>query len=124
MTTVLVIDDAPMLLEEMSELLSFEGYDVLQASNGTVGLQLAREHRPDIILCDMLMPGIDGYEVLRIVRQEADLAHTSFIFSTAMAGEADRQRGLELGANGYLTKPFAAEDLFAIVAAQVGKIGH
>ncbi|CCH52591.1 Protein pilH [Fibrisoma limi BUZ 3] len=106
MKTILVIEDTPQMRENIVEILELAPYRVVEASNGKEGVELARSVRPDLILCDIMMPDLDGYGVLHILSKDPQMAHTPFIFLTAKAEAADFRYGMNLGADDYLTKPF------------------
>ncbi len=111
MTTLLVIEDSPTLLEELVDTLGFEGFDVLAADNGADGVRLAFEHLPSLIISDIMMPKMDGYEVLRTIRSAEETSGIPVIFLTARAGAEDIQKAVALGVNAYLTKPYRQEEL-------------
>jgi CheY-like chemotaxis protein len=111
MTTILVIEDEPDVRENLQEILELEDFNVLTAENGRIGLQLAIEQQPNLIICDVMMPELDGYGVITSLRQNPVTAGTPFIFLSAKATDEDRQKGLQLGANEYLTKPFTPKDI-------------
>ncbi len=113
--TILVIDDEKDLIELVRYNLEKEGFDVIGAPDGKAGLEVAREHRPDLILLDLMMPGMDGLEVCRRLREDARTAGIPVILLTAKATEADRVVGLEMGADDYVTKPFSPRELVARV---------
>jgi DNA-binding response OmpR family regulator len=115
--TVLVIDDERDLIELVSYNLEREGFDVLAASDGRAGLQLAREHQPDVIVLDVMMPGIDGLEVCRQLRNDSRTSRVPIIMLTARAAETDRIVGLEIGADDYMAKPFSPRELVARIKA-------
>jgi diguanylate cyclase len=121
MTKILIIEDMESLREETIEALSYEGFDVIGAENGAVGVKLALEHLPNLIICDVMMPELDGYETLTTLRQESSTATIPFIFLTAKADKADMRQGMELGADDYLTKPFTIEELLSAIAARLKK---
>ncbi len=121
MTTILVIEDMEALREEIAEILSFEGYEILTAPNGLVGVALAEKHQPDLILCDIAMPELDGYGTLNALRANPQTATIPFIFLTAKVSKADMRQGMELGADDYLTKPFTAQELLAAIDARLKK---
>jgi CheY-like chemotaxis protein len=106
MKSILVIEDNPEMRANITEILELAPYQVVQAANGKQGVSLARQARPDLILCDIMMPELDGYGVLHIVSKDPDLAGLPFIFLTAKAESADFRFGMNLGADDYLTKPF------------------
>ncbi len=112
--TVLIVEDDPETVELVSLYLRRDGYHVLSASDGLEGLRLAREARPDLVILDLMLPGLDGMQVGRILREEADVP---IIMLTARVDEKDRLAGLELGADDYVTKPFSPRELAARVKA-------
>jgi two-component system response regulator MprA len=111
---ILVVDDDPMVATTVQRVLRPEGYDVDVALGGAQALEQARAHRPDLVVLDLLMPGIDGLEVCRRLRANGDLP---ILMLTARSGTADRVRGLDTGADDYLVKPFAYAELLARVRA-------
>jgi signal transduction histidine kinase len=111
MVTILIIEDEQSLLESVAELLALQGYEVLQANNGRKGIETAFQQQPDLIVCDIAMPEMDGYEVLRHLRASEQAADTPFIFLTARAERSHMRQGMELGADDYLTKPFTNDEL-------------
>jgi len=118
---ILVIEDAHALRKDILEMLSFEGFDVRGAENGLLGVQTAREYHPDLIVCDIMMPELDGYGVLTELQKDASEATIPFVFLTARTDKGDMRQGMELGANDYLTKPFTANELINTVRAQLNK---
>jgi signal transduction histidine kinase len=121
MTRVLVIEDEPQILENTMEILEMEGFEAIGADNGTKGIELARKHYPDLIICDIMMPGIDGYQVLLELRNDTRTVNTPFLFLTARADRASLQRGMELGADDYLTKPLTPDELMTRVRTRLEK---
>lgn len=115
--TILVIDDEKDLQELVRYNLEKEGYDVIVARDGTTGLDIALRHRPDLIVLDLMMPGMDGLEVCRKLRGDDRGKRVPLLMLTAKATEADRVVGLELGADDYVTKPFSPRELVARVKA-------
>ena len=115
MATLLVIEDEAPLRANIVRLLSVEGYRVIAAADGNEGIRRAREDRPDLVICDILMPLVDGYGVLATLRSQPETAAIPFIFLTASADKDDLARGLQSGANDYVTKPFKIADLLAAV---------
>jgi len=115
--TILVIDDEPDLLELVEFNLKKDGYEVIVARNGQTGLEIAQRHLPDLIVLDLMMPGIDGLEVCRQLRSDQRTRQIPMIMLTAKSAEADRIVGLELGADDYVTKPFSPRELIARVRA-------
>jgi DNA-binding response OmpR family regulator len=114
MKKVLVIDDEPTLVATLRYNLEREGYQVITASDGDSGLSLARSNRPDLIILDLMLPVIDGFEVCRLLRREMTVP---ILMLTAKADEVDKVVGLELGADDYVTKPFSMRELLARVRA-------
>lgn len=117
---ILVVDDEPALLRLMDFVLARHGYTLLSATNGEEALALAREHRPDLIVLDIMMPRVDGYQVAEVLRADAELASIPIIMLTAKAQEEDIERGLAVGVDRYVTKPFSPDDFVEIVAAHLG----
>ena len=115
--TILVIDDEKDLIELVRYNLEKEGYDAIAASDGQSGLEIAQRHKLDLIVLDLMMPGMDGLEVCRRLRSDARTGRVPLIMLTAKATEADRIVGLELGADDYITKPFSPRELVARVKA-------
>ena len=115
--TILMIDDEADITELVRYNLEKEGFDVMAASDGETGLQLARQKRPDVIVLDLMMPGMDGLEVCRALRGDERTRLASVIMLTAKAAETDRIVGLEMGADDYVTKPFSPRELVARVKA-------
>ncbi len=111
---ILVVDDDPMVATTIQRVLRPEGYDVDVALGGAAALDRAREQRPDLVVLDLMMPGIDGLEVCRQLRADGNLP---ILMLTARSGTADRVRGLDTGADDYLVKPFAYAELLARVRA-------
>ena len=121
MKTILVIEDTPDMRENIAEILQLAPYQVLQAANGKQGIELARQTRPDLIICDIMMPELDGYGVLHIMGNDPNLAEVPFIFLTAKAELTDFRYGMNLGADDYLTKPFDDHTLLNTVAVRLQK---
>lgn len=121
MKTIVVIEDEQALLKNIVRILSAEGYNSIGAKNGEEGIKLVRDHRPDLILCDILMPGIDGYAVLAQLQSMPQTALIPFIFLTAKTERSDVRQGIELGADDYLTKPFDADELLGAINARFRK---
>ena len=117
MKKVLVIEDNDDIREGTVEVLTLAGYEALSAKNGKLGVEMALSTSPDIILCDIMMPELDGYGVLYLLSKNPKLASIPFIFMTAKAERADMRKGMEMGADDYLTKPFSARELLARINA-------
>ena len=115
MTKILVIDDEPTLRQEIVELLMFEDYESVGAADGRTGIDYVLQNETDLILCDLTMPGMDGYAVLAELRAKPETAKIPFIFMTARATQEDIRQGLALGANHYITKPFYHKDLLQAI---------
>jgi CheY-like chemotaxis protein len=111
MKTVLVIEDNQAIRENTVELLELLGFRVASAPDGRTGLALIEQLKPDSVLCDILMPDMDGYAVLNELRSQQPYQHLSFYFMSARSELSDRQKGLDLGATGYLIKPFTEDEL-------------
>lgn len=121
MTHILVIEDNPDLAFGLRNNLEIEGYEVTVAADGPSGLARALETSPDLVVLDLMLPGIDGYEVCRRLRESPATAATKVLVVTARAREAERVRGLAEGADAYITKPFSTRDLIAEVAGLLGR---
>ena len=104
--SLLIIDDDPSLLIGLDGVLKREGYKVFTAKHGTMGLEIARDIIPDLIVCDLMMPPPNGFDVLTTLSQDPKTEHIPFIFLTARASETDKVKGLHLGADDYIVKPF------------------
>jgi CheY-like chemotaxis protein len=111
MKKILVIEDNPEIRENTTELLELNNYIVVSAETGKTGFELAREHRPELILCDMLMPGTDGHEFLRLAKGDQNVSHIPIIFFSAGFLLPELQQLLTNEANAYLKKPFTEEEL-------------
>jgi len=119
MTKILVIDDEPSIINLVSAYLKPEGYEVFTASDGNAGLKAARAFKPDLIILDLMLPGIDGIEVLSRLRRESDVY---VIMLTARSEETDKIIGLSVGADDYVTKPFSPRELVARVKAALRRL--
>jgi CheY-like chemotaxis protein len=108
---VLIVDDDPWILRMVSAILEKKGYSVLTASDGEEGLLRADQSKPDLIICDVMMPRMDGWTMVKTLRSRRELALIPVIFLTALGGDEDRIKGFRLGADDYLPKPFRFEDL-------------
>ncbi|GAX37940.1 EAL domain-containing response regulator [Nodularia sp. NIES-3585] len=115
MIKILVIEDEESVRENLLDLLESENFETITAANGAIGINLAISVVPDLILCDMMMPEIDGYGVLKILRQEPLTATIPFIFLTAKSAKADFRQGMDMGADDYLTKPFTRAELLSAI---------
>ena len=121
MTKILVIEDETSLREEIAEILSFEGYEVSQAENGVIGLTKATEGLPDLILCDVMMPEMDGYDVLTKLRQNPATQLIPCILITALAEREHMRTGMDMGADDYIVKPFKSAELLNAVKTRLKK---
>lgn len=119
METILIIEDTLQLRENIAEVLAMEGYRVLQADNGTTGVQIAMEQSPDLVLCDIMMPGPDGYEVLQMLKIPDGQVRYPFIFISALDERKNVREGMELGADDYLIKPFSIIELLKAVRVRL-----
>ena len=119
--TILVIEDEVHIRELITELLEDVGFQVFSAGNGSMGLYLATEHLPDLIVCDIMMPEIDGYEVLRRIRQSLRTAAIPLIFLTAKTSRPDFRKGMVMGADDYITKPFTCDELIESIHTRLAK---
>ncbi|HZT09213.1 MAG TPA: response regulator transcription factor [Chloroflexota bacterium] len=113
---ILVVDDEPSLVQTIAYALRKEGYEVVTAADGAVGLEIVRQSQPNLIVLDLMLPGVDGLEVCRRIRR---VSSVPIIMLTARAEEVDRVIGLEVGADDYLTKPFSVRELVARIRAQL-----
>lgn len=118
---ILVIDDDVRLRQQCVELLRLDGYDVLEAGNGREGVELARQKLPDLVLCDVTMPEMNGHRVLETLRAETRTAHLPFVFLTGWSEREDVRTGMNLGADDYLVKPVVPDELSAAVRARLAR---
>ncbi|WP_461151453.1 response regulator [Spirosoma pulveris] len=119
---ILVIEDVTQIRENIAELLTFSGYEVQTAADGIKGISLAHKCLPDLILSDIMMPDMDGHQLLQRVRRDPGLAHTPFIFLTAKSDMLDLRYGMNLGADDYLTKPFRSSELLKAIESRLTRI--
>jgi DNA-binding NarL/FixJ family response regulator len=119
MKKILIIEDEPEMRRNITALLRYHDYEPVEAENGRKGIELARREKPDLILCDVMMPELDGHGVLQALQQEADLALVPFIFLTAKGEKDDLRSGMNLGADDYLTKPVPNGDLVRAIEARL-----
>ena len=119
--TILVIEDEKEIRQNILGILESGGFQAISANAGALGVQIAREQLPDLILCDIRMPDLDGYDVLVKVRQTPETANIPFIFLTAKAERQEIRTGMDLGADDYLTKPFRRQELLAAVSARLAR---
>ena len=121
MDKILIIEDNNDVRENLAEILELSGYDVSAAENGKVGVEAALGDVPDLILCDIMMPELDGFGVLRILSKNPKVASVPFIFLTAKAEKEDFRRGMGLGADDYITKPFDDVELLDTIEMRLKK---
>lgn len=121
MKKLLLIEDNNEVRENTSEILELAGYRVMSAPNGKVGVEIAQKEIPDLIICDIMMPELDGYGVLHILNKKNETAAIPFIFLTAKTEKTDIRKGMNLGADDYLTKPFDDTDLLNAIEARLRK---
>jgi len=121
MKKILVIEDEPEMRRNLTTILRLEKFHALAAENGRAGTELARKEKPDLILCDVMMPELDGYGVIAALRADTDTAAVPFIFLTAKGEKPDIRAGMNLGADDYLTKPVAKADLLAAVRSRLAR---
>jgi DNA-binding NarL/FixJ family response regulator len=119
MKKILVIEDEPEMRRNITALLRYYDYEPIAAENGRKGVELARREKPDLILCDVMLPELDGHGVLQALQNDAALARTPFIFLTARGEKEDVRSGMNLGADDYLTKPVANADLVRAIEARL-----
>lgn len=123
MTTILIIEDEAAVLDNITDTLEAEGFQCIAENNGRDGLLSAIEYLPELVICDVNMPEMDGYEVLYRIRNSKKTQVLPFVFLTAMSDRDDMRRGMELGADDYITKPFTNDELIAAVETQLAKLG-
>jgi EAL domain-containing protein (putative c-di-GMP-specific phosphodiesterase class I)/AmiR/NasT family two-component response regulator len=121
MTKILVIEDELAVRENLLELLEAENFETIEAENGQIGIEKAIHETPDLILCDLMMPEIDGYGVLTSIRSEPTTATIPFIFLTAKSAKGDFRQGMDLGADDYITKPFTRAELLSAIISRLSK---
>lgn len=124
MSSILLIEDNPDLLENTAEILSLAGYEVLTAPDGKSGVERALANKPDLIISDIMMPKLDGFGVLHLIQRHEELADIPFIFLTAKTSRADFRKGMESGADDYITKPFSDSELLNAVESRLKKVNR
>jgi CheY-like chemotaxis protein len=122
MKKILLIEDNNEIRENTSEILELDGYEVITAENGKLGVELASNTKPDLIICDIMMPVLDGYSVLHLLSKNPETENIPFIFLTAKADRQDFRKGMEMGADDYITKPFDDVDLLNAIESRFKKI--
>lgn len=121
MATILVIEDEQAIRRNIVEILSFEGYAALEAENGRIGVEMAVRHVPDMVICDVMMPELDGFSVIRELQAILSTAMIPFIFLTARADRQSMRHGMELGADDYISKPFTPDELVSAIRTRFRK---
>jgi len=119
MKRILIIEDEPEMRRNITALLRFHDYEPIEAENGRVGVARAQREKPDLVLCDVMMPELDGHGVLQALQQDEDLSVVPFIFLTAKGEKDDLRSGMNLGADDYLTKPVPNADLISAIEARL-----
>ena len=119
MKKILIIEDEPEMRRNLATILRLEKFYVLAAENGRIGIELAQREKPDLILCDVMMPELDGHSVIEILRRDSNLVAVPFIFLTAKGEKTDVRSGMKMGADDYLTKPVAKADLLDAIRARL-----
>jgi CRP/FNR family transcriptional regulator, cyclic AMP receptor protein len=122
MKKILLIEDNDDIRDNTAEILELAHYKVTTAANGKEGVQMALEHKPDLIICDIMMPVLDGYGVLHAIQKNEEIKNTPFIFLTAKTERSDFRKGMELGADDYITKPFDGTELLNAVDSRLKKL--
>lgn len=121
MKKILIIEDEVPVRTGIKDLLELKSYKVFEAESGAEGIKLAKENQPDLIICDIKMPEMDGYEVLKRINKDETLASVPFIFLTAKTEMSELRYGMNLGADDYITKPFMATDLYKAIEVRLNK---
>jgi DNA-binding response OmpR family regulator len=121
MKTVLIIEDDVVLRENTAELLVLSQYNVISAPNGKVGVDLAKQQLPDIIVCDIMMPELDGYGTLKALAEHNATKHIPFIFLSAKVAHKDVRKGMNMGADDYITKPFSEDEIISAIESRLAK---
>ncbi len=122
MNTILIIDDNNDIRENIAEILSLGGYATLEAENGKRGVEIAIREKPSLIICDIMMPELDGYGVLHLLKKKSDTENIPFIFLTAKAERTDFRKGMEMGADDFITKPFDDIELLNAIEVRLKKV--
>jgi CRP-like cAMP-binding protein/CheY-like chemotaxis protein len=122
MSKILLIEDNHDVRENTAEILELANYTVVTAENGKVGVEKAMQEKPDLIICDIMMPVLDGYGVLHMINKHEDLKNIPFIFLTAKAERGDFRKGMEMGADDYITKPFTDIELLNSIESRLRKV--
>ena len=120
MSRILIIEDEDAIRANLRRFLRLEGHEVFEAADGRAGVELARTQRPDLVICDLMMPELDGFAVLKEVRGDPATRDIAFCFLTASAEKDTRQTGLARGADEYITKPFELGEMRKVIARLLG----
>lgn len=121
MKTILLVEDNEELRENTVDILAIAGYNVITADNGKTGMEMILQHKPDLVICDIMMPVLDGFGVLRLMQQHDEVKDTPFIFLTAKTERADFRKGMGMGADDYITKPFSGTELWDAIESRLRK---
>ena len=121
MKTILIIDDHTEIRENIAEILQLAGYATLTGENGRKGLEIAMKEKPSLIICDIMMPELDGYGVLHLLRKNPETEYIPFIFLTAKTERNDFRKGMEMGADDFITKPFDDIELLNAIETRIKK---
>ena len=124
MEKILLIEDNEALRENTAEILSLANFEVVTAENGKIGIEMARIHQPNLIVCDIMMPVLDGFGVFQILHKVPELQHIPFIFLSAKSERSDLRKGMEMGADDYITKPFTDAELINAIHTRLEKVKH
>lgn len=124
MKKILLIEDNEALRDNTAEILSLANFDVSTAENGKIGVEMAISNPPDLIICDIMMPVLDGYGVYQIISKNLALQHIPFIFLSAKSERNDLRKGMEMGADDYITKPFSDSELINAIRVRLEKLSH
>ena len=121
MNTILIVEDEPQIRKNIQQILDLEGFATITAEDGLEGLDMVEKHQPDMIICDVMMPNLDGYGLIEALRQKPSTADIPLIFLTAKAENRDLRQGMDLGADDYLIKPFKADELIRAISTRFEK---
>jgi DNA-binding response OmpR family regulator len=121
MKQILLIEDNTAVRENTAELLELANYKMLVAANGKIGVELALKHKPDLIICDIMMPDLDGYGVLHLLGRNKETSSIPFIFLTAKTEKTELRKGMEMGADDFMTKPFDDVELLKVIEIRLKK---
>jgi two-component system, OmpR family, alkaline phosphatase synthesis response regulator PhoP len=121
MPQILLIEDEPLIRDSLEDVLNLEGYSLTTAQNGLAGIEAVKAALPDLIICDINMPEMDGYSVLESLRADPATRDVPFVFLTARSGRADQRQGMDMGADDFLTKPFTVDELLSTVRTRLNR---